>query len=98
MIGGPGWTPDTVRHFFKGENFYGIPSSATSKDGDPLGRIVHDYGFFMRGSYSVNAAHSSTSVEYIKETERMRVLEHDRWYVKADLENGYRQFGTHPRD
>ena len=75
MIGGPGWTPDTVRQFFRGANFYGIPCGATLKDGDPLGRIIHDYGFFQKGSYSINAAHSSTTVEYIKEVERMQILE-----------------------
>ena len=64
-----------VRRFFGGKNFYGIPSSATPKDGDPLGRIIHDYGFYRSGSYSVNAAHSSTSVEYIKAKERVSILQ-----------------------
>ena len=56
MIGGPGWTSQMVRQFFGGKNFYGIPCSATAKDGIPRGRVVHDYGFFKRGSYSINAA------------------------------------------
>ena len=98
MIGGPGWTSQKIRQFFSGKEFYGVPCSATTKDGDPRGRIVHDYGFFKRGSYSINAAHSSTSVEYSKEVERMQVLEHVVWYIKADLSSGFRQFGTHPRD
>ena len=76
MIGGPGWTATTVKHFFGGKNFYGIPCGATPKDGDPLGRIIHDYGYYRKGSYSVNAAHSSTSVVYAREVERLLVLEH----------------------
>ena len=48
MIGGPGWTAKTVRTFFGGQNFYGIPCGATEKDGDPYGRIVHDYGFHTK--------------------------------------------------
>ena len=98
VIGGPGYTSSMVREFFGGDNFYGIPCSATPKDGDPLGRVIHDYGFYKRGSYSVNAAHSSTSVEYISVEERVRILQNVHWYVKADLASGFRQFGTHPRD
>ena len=75
MIGGPGWTADDVRQFFGGTDFYGIPCSATPKDGNPLGRIIHDYGYFQKGSYSINATHSSTSVEYIREVERVRALD-----------------------
>ena len=44
MIGGEGWSAHDVRDFFGGREFYGIPCSATEKGGDPLGRIVHDYG------------------------------------------------------
>ena len=75
MIGGPRWTADKVQQFFGGTDFYGIPCSATPKDGDPLGRIIHDYGYFERGSYSINATHSSTSVEYIREVDRVQALE-----------------------
>ena len=64
MIGGRGWTESDVRRFFGGRDFYGIPCSATEKGGDPLGRIVHDYGYFPTRSYSVNATHSCTSVKY----------------------------------
>ena len=63
-----------------------------------MGRVIHDYGFYKSGSYSVNAAHSSTSVEYIKAKERVRLLQNVHWYIKADLANGFRQFGTHPQD
>ena len=75
MIGGPGWTAEDVRQFFGGTNFYGISFSATPKDGNPPGRIIHDYGYIQRGSYSINATHSSTSVEYIREVERVRALD-----------------------
>ena len=68
------------------------------KDGDPLGRIVHDYGFYQRGSYSVNAAHADTSTRYDSVRKRVLTLDRVRWYIKADLKNGYRQFGTHPED
>ena len=98
MIGGPGWTPKTVRDFFGGKNFYGVPCGAVEKDGNPLGRIVHDYGYYKRGSYSINAAHSSTSVKYLSFKERAVILKNVRWYIKADLKSGYRQFGTHPVD
>ena len=98
MRGGPGWTSATVRKFFGGRNFYGIPSGATEKDGDPLGRIVHDYGYYRKGSYSVNATHSSTSVRYLSFTERVQVLSKVTYYIKADLASGFRQFVTHPAD
>ena len=78
------------------KNFYGIPCSAVPKDGDLLGRIIHDYGYYEQGSYSVSAAHSSTCVEYIKVVERARQNIHS--YIKADLSNGFWQFGTHPND
>ena len=45
------------------------------KDGDPLGRIVHDYGFFKPGSYSVNAAHADTTVRYDSIRRRVLVLD-----------------------
>ena len=76
----------------------GIPCGATEKDGDPCGRIVHDYGFFLPGSYSVNAAHADTSVRYDSIRKRVRVLDEVLWYIKADLQSGFRQFGTHPAD
>ena len=78
MIGGPGWTADMVRKFFGGRNFYGIPCGAVEKDGDPVGRIVHDYGHYKRGSYSINAAHSSTSVEYLTFIQRAQILNNIR--------------------
>ena len=64
MIGGAGWTADVVNRFGRGKAFYTIPCSAVEKGGDPFGRIVHDYGFYVKGSYSINAAHSCTTVVY----------------------------------
>ena len=81
-----------------GAPFYGIPCNATDKDGDPRGRVIHDYGYFEKGSYSINAAHSSTTVRYISVKERVNLLKNVKWYIKADLKNGFRQFGTHPKD
>ena len=75
MIGGPGWTSARVREFFGGQNFYGIPCGAVPKDDDPIGRIIHDYGYYPRDSFSVNATHSSTSVVYTSFTERMQLFE-----------------------
>ena len=98
IIGGPGWSATTVRQFFGGADFYGIPCNATEKNGDPRGRIVHDYGYFPKGSYSINATHSSTTVKYPALRERVAILQDIYWYVKADLANGFRQFGTHPKD
>ena len=84
--------------FFGGRGFYGIPSGAVPKGDDPLGRIVHDYGFYRKGAYSVNACHSCTRVRYNTTKEVASILDGIQWLVKADLENGYRQFGTHPVD
>ena len=50
IIGGPGWNAQDVTRFFGGLGFYGIPSSAVEKNGDPYGRIVHDYGYHEKGS------------------------------------------------
>ena len=87
-----------VRDFFGGAGFYGIPCTATSKDGDPLGRIVHDYGYHPEGSYSINSAHSCTSVKFLSLYEISTILDQATWLIKADLSSGYRQFGTHPVD
>ena len=98
MIGGPGWSKHHISLFFGEDNWYGIPCGAVTKDGDPLGRIVHDYGYYKQGSYSINAAHSDTSVKYDSIRKRVRLLENVIWYIKADLESGFREFGTHPAD
>ena len=70
MLGGIGWSAAMVRRFFGGKNFWGIPCGATDKNGDPRGRITHDYGYYPSSSYSINAAHSSTSIKYISFKER----------------------------
>ena len=98
MIGGPGWSNQKITDFFGSKQWYGIPCSAVAKDGDPLGRVVHDYGFYKRGSYSINAAHANTSVRYDSFRRRVQVLDGITWYIKADLKSGFRQFGTHPSD
>ena len=85
MIGGKGWTAKHVTDFFGGAGFYGIPCSATAKGGDPLGRIVHDYGYHPRGSYSVNATHSCTSVRFLTLKEIVNILDEVSWFIKADL-------------
>ena len=64
-----------MRNFFGGQGFYGIPCNATEKDRDPLGRIVHDYGYYPGGSYSVNTAHSCTSVQYLSAKEVVEILD-----------------------
>ena len=75
MIGGEGWTSSHVRSFFGGKQFYGIPSNGALKGGDPCGRIVHDYGYFPQGSYSVNSAHSSTRVRYLTTKEVVIIMD-----------------------
>ena len=75
MIGGKGQYTQDVWDFLGGRDFYGIPCNATQKGEDPLGRIVHDYGYYPAGSYSVNAAHSCTSVQYMSAKEVMQVLD-----------------------
>ena len=60
--------------------------------------MVHDYGYYPTGSYSVNATHSCTSVRYLKTKEVLGILDDIKWYIKGDLKDGFRQFGTHPVD
>ena len=66
--------PVTCANFLGGANFYGVPSGAVEKNGDPYGRVIHDYGYYIRGSYSVNAAHSSTSVTYMTLPETAAII------------------------
>ena len=72
MIGGPGWSAQDVRSFL-GCDFYGIPCHAVEKNGDPYGRIVHDYGYHKRRSYSINASHSCTTVTYTSFRETVEI-------------------------
>ena len=59
---------------------------------------MHDYGYYPEGSYSVNVAHSCTSVRFLNLFEVTIILDHVDWFIKADLSSGYRQFGAHPMD
>ena len=67
-------------------------------NGDPCGRIVHDYGYHPKNSYSVNSMHSCTSIRYLTTKEVVSILDSVTYFLKADLENGFRQFGAHPVD
>ena len=64
-----------MTEFFGGRGFYGIPYGAVPKDGDPYGRIVHDYGFYVHGAYSINASHSCTRVVYNTTKEIASILD-----------------------
>ena len=98
MIGGVGWSSLHVQEFFGGQNFYGIPSNGVMKNGDPCGRIVHDYGYHPKDSYSVNSTHSNTSIRYLTIKEVVSILDSVTYFLKGDLNDGFRQFGTHPAD
>ena len=54
---------------------YGIPCHAVEKNGDPYGRIVHDYGYHKRRSYSINASHSCTTVTYTSFKETVEIVD-----------------------
>ena len=41
---------------------------------------------------------ANTSVRYDSIRRRVLVLDGVTWYIKADVKNGFRQFGTHPSD
>ena len=82
MIGGEGWTSEVVKAFFGGKNFYGIPSNGVMKNGNPCGRIVHDYGYYSKKSYSVNSAHSFTSVRYLTTKEVVGILYSVTYFIK----------------
>ena len=97
MIGGRGWTKEVVRDFL-GRAFYKIPCGAVPKDQDPLGRIIHDYSHPSATQGSVNSALINTSVQYISFVDRAKKLSQVDWFVKVDMENGYRQLGVHPSE
>ena len=71
---------------------------AVPKNGDPLGRLIHDYSFPSAIQGSVNSALINTSVEYISFVERAAQLSQVEWFIKVDMKNGYRQLGVHPRE
>ena len=90
--------PPRIENFLEAKTSTGIPCGAAEKNGDPFSRIVNDYGYFPKGSYSINSTHSSTTVRYKTMSEKMSILADVCWFIKADLETGFRQFGTHPVD
>ena len=97
MLGGVGWSKNIVRNFL-GKNFYTIPCGAVPKNGDPDGRIIHNYSFPSPLFGSVNSVLLDTSVSYITFKERISLLDKVDWFIKADMVSGFRQFGTHPKD
>ena len=97
MLGGVGWTRIKVENFLK-RRAHAIPCGAVPKDGDPCGRIIHNYSYPQKTSDSVNSALTNTSVEYITFKERVALIAQVDWYLKVDLKNGYRQLPVHPSD
>ena len=97
ILGGRGWTKAVVEEFL-GRNFYVIPCGAVPKNGNPVGRIIHNYSFPDAKVASVNSALLNTSVTYISFRSRVEKLARVDWYIKADLKNGYRQLPVHPID
>ena len=63
------------KRIFRGKRILFYSMHSVEKRGDPLGRIVHDYGFYVKGSNSINAAHSCTSVIYNSTFEVASVLD-----------------------
>ena len=97
MLGGIGWTREEVTKFL-GKSFYVIPCGAVPKNGDPFGRIIHDFSYAGDGLNSINTALIDNSVRYISFIERVRSLSKVLWYVVVDLKNGYRQLPVHPSE
>ena len=96
MIGGPGWTREHVHWFLDGD-FFITPCGAVPKDGDPFGRIVHNYSHQFDG-LSLNEALLDNSVSYISFKERVQLLSQATWYFKVDLKSGYRQVPVSHKD
>ena len=96
MLGGPGWSAAHVRGFL-GTDFWLTPCGSVEKDGDPDGRIVHNYSHQVDGT-SLNEALIDNSVRYISFKSRVSLLSKVSWYIKVDLKNGYRQLAVHPAE
>ena len=96
MIGGPGWSAETVSRFLKSSFFY-TPCGAVPKKGDPFGRIIHNYSHEFNG-VSLNGCLIDNSTEYIGFRARVALLDPVNWYIKLDLKDGYRQLAVHPSD
>ena len=97
MVGGFGWNKNDVLAFL-GRKFYTIPCGAVPKNGDPAGRIIHNYSFPLPNSKSINSALADTSVSYLSFKDRVARLSKVNWFIKADLKNGYRQMPVNPVD
>ena len=97
MLGGPGWTRQTVHDFLESD-FYVVPCGAVPKGTDPHGRIIHDYSFAPENTRSLNESLLENSVQYITFKQRVAALSKYAWYFAVDLKNGYRQFPVHPTD
>ena len=96
MLGGPGWSAETVSRFL-GSTFFYTPCGAVPKKGDPYGRIIHNYSHRFNG-VSLNDCLIDNSTEYISFKNRVKLLEPVLFYVKLDLKDGYRQLAVHPSE
>ena len=96
MLGGPGWSADTVS-WFLGSSFFCTPCGAVPKKDDPYGRIIHNYSHKIDG-ISLNDCLVDNSTEYISFKSRVELLDPITWYIKLDLKDGYRQFAVHPSE
>ena len=97
MIGGLGWSLRAVENFLQ-RRAYTIPCGAVPKNGDPFGRIIHNYSYPLAKEGSINSALMDTAVEYGSFRLRVSQLAQVDWFIKADLVNGYRQLLVHPTD
>ena len=96
MLGGPGWSADTVSQFL-GTSFFCTPCGAVPKKDDPYGRIIHNYSHKIDG-ISLNDCLVDNSTEYISFKGRVELLNSVQWYIKLDLKDGYRQLAVHPSE
>ena len=63
MLGGPGWSADSVSRFL-GSYFFCTPCGAVPKKDYPYGRIIHNYSHKIDG-ISLNDCLVDNSTEYI---------------------------------
>ena len=71
-------------HWFLNGDFFITPCGAVPKDGDPFGRIVHNYSHEFDG-LSLNTALLDNSVSYTLFKERVQLLFQVTWYFKVNL-------------
>ena len=96
MLGGPGWSAETVSCFLDSTFFY-TPCGAVPKKEDPYGRVIHNYSHKFDG-VSLNDCLIDNSTKYISFKNRVRLLEQVNYYVKLDLKDGYRQLAVNPSE